>query len=139
MPKRGQLVLKAVIDLIISAAIIFAFPYIGQSFGSGDVYKKEIVAKEIALIIDSLYAYPYDIVVYYEQDLTGFIIEISNDEVIVYSITSNGYDSDLTYKKYKFFQTGDNVIKAKLESPKRIKFEKQTNQLTITKDEINKK
>lgn len=137
MVKRGQLVVKALIVLVVSAVIILAFPYIGESYGSRNVYKKEIAAKEIALLIDTLYAYPYDIVVYYEKDLTGFIVEISENEVKVYDARFSNYDIDPTRKKYEFFPTGINEIKIKLENSKKIKFEKSQERLIIQKDEVN--
>lgn len=135
---KGSLIVRAIIFIVMSLVILVSLIYIGKSYGSGDVYKKEIAAKEIALILDTLYAYPYDIVVNYNKDLTGLIVEISDNKVIVYSAEFSRRNLDLAFKEYEFVPTTMNKIQAKLESPKRIKFEKSKDSMIVTKDEITK-
>ena len=134
MAKRGQLVVKLIIVLFFSLVVIIAYPYIGKQFGSGESYKKEIAAKEIALIIDTLYAYPYDAVIYYEKDLTGLAVQISDNDVIIYDSRFSNSNLDPTYRKYSFYPTGTNKIQMKFDNPKRIKFEKSKEKLIIIKD-----
>ena len=136
--RKGQLIVKAIVVIVLAGIILFAFPYIGQEYGSGEVYKKEITAKEIALTLDTLYSSPYDIVVYYEKDLSGLIVEIIDNKVMIYNSIFRGKKFDPTSKEYDFAPTGINKINVKLESPKRIKFEKLKNSLIIEKHEINR-
>ncbi len=131
MIKRGQLVLKALIVLVISAAIIILYPYIGAQFGSRDVYKREIAAREIALIIDTLYAYPYDVTISYEKDLTGLSLEISDNKIKIYGARFNNYLLDPSNRKYDFIPTGAIKTKLKLENPEKIKFEKLNGELSV--------
>jgi len=135
---KGSLVVRAIIFIVMSLVILASLIYIGKSYGSGEIYKKEIAAKEIALLINTLYAYPYDMVVNYDKDLTGFIIDISDNKVVVYNAEFNRKDLDSTFREYEFVPTTFNKIKVKLESPKRIKFEKSKDLLSVQKDEINK-
>jgi len=135
---KGSLVVRAIIFIVMSLVILASLIYIGKSYGSGEIYKKEIAAKEIALLINTLYAYPYDMVVNYDKDLTGFIIDISDNKVVVYNAEFNRKDLDSTFREYEFVPTTFNKIKVKLESPKRIKFEKSKDLLSVKKDEINK-
>lgn len=135
---KGSLVVRAIIFLVVSLVIMSSLIYIGKSYGSGEAYKKVIAAKEIALTIDTLYAYPYDMVVYYEKDLTGLIVEIFDNRVSVYNAEFNRKNFDPTFREYNFVPITANKISAKLENPKRIKFEKSKDLLIIKKDEINK-
>lgn len=138
MAKRGQIAVKVIIVLFFAIAVIIAYPYIGKQFGSGEYYKKEIAAKHIALIIDALYTFPYDAVVYYEKDLTGLAVQISDNDVIIYDSEFSNSNLDPTFRKYSFYPTGSNNIQIKLDNPKRIKFEKSKEKLSIIKDETSK-
>jgi len=137
MIKKGSIVIRAIIFVTISAVILGGLIYIGKSYGSGEVYRKLIIAKEIALILDAIYAYPYDSLVYYEKDLTGLIVEVSNNKVIVYNAQFNNRNLDPTSVDYSFIPTTINKINAKLENPKKIKFQK-FNDIIILKNEIDK-
>lgn len=132
MAKRGRLEYKALIILIISAVVFIFFLYIGQSYANSDVYKKGIASREIALIIDSMYAYPYDSTIYYERDLAGFTLEIADGKVIVYNKGFNK-KNDPTLAEYAFFVTGVNNANIKLEDSKKIKIQKNMNNLIIEK------
>jgi len=134
MAKRGQIVVKFIIILMVSAAIIFIYPYIGEKFGKGDVYKKALIAKEIALTIDVLYSYPYDAVIYYDKDLTAFNLEIAEGKVIIYDRIFQSKNLDPTRAEYMFFATGTSNPNIKLESPKKLRIEKTKNILAIRKE-----
>ncbi len=136
MSKSGQLVLKAIVSLLISALVIVLYPIVGQTYANRETFKNMIVARDIALTIDALYSRPYDATVYYEKDLAGSTVEFSGSYVKVYD-RSLGEKFDPSLAEYKFFTTG-HEINAKFESPKKIKFEKKGNILTIKKDETIK-
>ena len=134
MAKRGQIVFKALIVLLISAIIIILYPIMGQTHANREISKNTIAAREIALIIDTLYSYPYDVVVYLDKDLSGLTVDFSDENIKIYD-TKLGKKFDPALAEYRFFTTGFNVIETKLESPKRIKFEKTKNILIVKKDE----
>ncbi len=133
MTKRGQLVIKFIIILIISVVLVLFFPAIGEIYGKREIYKKTIAAREIALLIDTLYAYPFDATVYYEKDLTGLAVEFSEQNVMVYDARLKNFDP--APAKYHFSVTGATTIKVKIENPKAIKFEKIKNNLIVSKYE----
>ena len=131
MKKRGQLVYKALIVIVIAAFIIFFFPYVGKVYGSGEAYSKLAVAKDLALLVDTLYAYPGNIYVVYSTDLTGYTIKISSNEIIVYD--SEIGEIDPTAGIYKFIKTDEKIIEAEIKSPKSLAFNKENNEIKIKK------
>lgn len=134
MAKRGQIVVKFIIILMVSAAIILIYPYIGEKFGKGDAYKKTTIAREIALIIDALYSYPYDAVVYYDRDMTGLNLEITEGKAVIYDSIFLSKNLDPTHAEYRFFTTGNTNPNIKLENPKKLRIEKTKNNLVIRKE-----
>src|SRR3990167_6644693 len=100
MKKIGFLSIKALIIIIICAIIILAFVEAGKSFGSRDIYFKDAVAKDLSLIIDSLYSTPGDVILRYGQDLSKHTILIKDNTITIYK-TSLGV-ADITLGKYKF-------------------------------------
>ena len=137
MSKRGQLVLRALGILLVSAILILMYPYIGEQLGKREFYKKVIAVREVALILDTIYAYSYDTTLYYEKDLSGLIIEASDKKIMVYN--SKMGKKDPTLSEYHLFPTGNNILEFKIESPKRIRIDKTGNIVTARKDETNKK
>src|SRR3989338_7902274 len=84
MKKRGQLIYKALFVIIISVFIAIFFPYVGKMYGTGKAYSKLAVAKDLSLLIDTLYAYPGDVYIVYSSDLTGYTIKFYSNKIMVY-------------------------------------------------------
>lgn len=131
MKKRGQLIYKALAVIVVSAFIVLFFPYIGKVYGSGEAYSKLAVAKDLALLIDTLYAYPGEMHVVYSVDLTGYTLKISSKEVIIYD--SDIGEIDPTSATYKFVKTDEKIIETKIESPTSLAFDKKNNEIKIQK------
>lgn len=129
MKKRGFLSIKALIIVIICAIIIIAFIQAGKSLGSRDNYYKEAAAKDIALIIDSLYATSGDATIRYEQDLSKHTIWIQSTTVIVYKTTFGR--SDITKGIHRFI--GSSIDETVVRNPKTLIIEKRNNIISIYK------
>ncbi|MEK6943193.1 MAG: hypothetical protein AABX00_03975 [Nanoarchaeota archaeon] len=127
MQKRGQLVNKALIVLIVSAIVVIAFISAGKSFGSGDAYYKLAVAKDLALSVDLISGMPGDVVFTYPNDVSGYDIEVKKNLILVYgnklgkldpvkatySFSSVGQIEDVYIKNAKYVtieKTGNKII-----------------------------
>ncbi|HLC50420.1 MAG TPA: hypothetical protein VJI97_03245 [Candidatus Nanoarchaeia archaeon] len=128
MQKRGQLVNKALIVLIVSAIIVIAFISAGKSFGSQEAYYKLAVAKDLALSVDIISGLPGDTSFTYPNDVSGYDIEVKKNSVTVYSnklgkldpikavygFSNAGYPIDDTYiknSKYILIEKTGSIIK----------------------------
>jgi len=92
MKKRGQLVYKALVVIIASAIVIFAFVKAGQSYGNQTAFYKLAIAKDLALTIDTIRGLPGDIELTYPNDVSGYDIEFKTNTVIVYDHSSGKLD-----------------------------------------------
>ena len=127
MKKRGFLSIKALIIVIICAIILIAFIQAGKSLGSRDNYYKEAAAKDIALIIDSLYATPGDATIRYGQDLSKHTIWTQNNTIIVYK--TNFGKSDITKGIYKFI--GPSMDEIIVRDPETLIIEKKNGKIRL--------
>ena len=132
MAKRGNIAFKFLMILSISAAILVLYPKLAETYVKGEVTRKAVAAREIALIIDTIYAYPYDITIDYDIELSGFTLEISDQVVTAYD-SRLGKILDPSLARYRFFTTDNNNLQFKLESPKKIRFEKIKNKVEVSK------
>ena len=129
MKKRGQLVYKNIISLVVSAIIIVAFISAGRSYGSNEASFKLALAKDIALAIDVIYAYDGDIVFNYPNDISGFEIDIRDGIVKVYS-KSQG-KNDITAQSYYYSGNTKENLDFSIINSKFIRFEKSNGKLKI--------
>ena len=127
MKKRGFLSLKGLIMAIVFAIVILAFIQAGKSFGNRDVYFKDAAAKDIALIIDSLYSNPGDAAIKYEEDLSKYTVWIKDNTVTVYK-TSDG-KTDITQGKYGF--VGQSIDETIVRNPTNLIIKKTNNKIII--------
>jgi hypothetical protein len=130
MQKRGQLVNKALIVLIVSAIVVIAFISAGKSFGSGDAYYKLAVAKDIALSVDLISGMPGDIVFTYPNDLSGYDIEVTKNIVFVYSNKFGKLDP--VKASYTFSNAGYPIDNTYIKNAKYVIIEKTGNKIKIT-------
>lgn len=128
MKKRGQLVYKGLIIAIVCVMVILAFIQAGKSYGSKDIFYKSAVAKDLALIIDELYAVPGDVVISYQNDLSEYGVYIKDNSVRVYS-TDAGL-LDVTSGQYTFF--GLKIQETKIENPKQLIISKVNGKITLS-------
>ena len=131
MKKRGKSIFKALFVIVISAIIALFFPYIGKSYGTGKAYFKLAAAKDLSLLIDTLYAYPGDAYVVYSIDLKGYTIKFYSDKIIVFD--SEIGEIDPTAGIYKFVKTDEKIIETEIKEPKTLVFDKSNNEIKINK------
>jgi len=125
MKKRGQLPNLALIGVIASAIVIFAFYSAGKTYGNQEAYYKLAVAKDIALTIDYLYSVPGDVKFVYPNDVSGYDVEIIGDSVRVYQHGSGKLD--VTAGVYGYAGTSYDKINIFVSGPKYIKLKKVGN------------
>ena len=129
MKKRGQLVYKALIVIIASAIVIFAFVKAGTSYGNQEAFYKLAVAKDIALTIDLMYALPGDIEYVYPNDISAYGIEVKDNNVRVYNFKLG--KNDPTAAAYTYAGMSDDAIRADINGQKFAKLSKTSNQIKI--------
>ena len=130
MGKRGQLVVKALFIIVISALVILSFISAGKSYGSQEAYYKLAIARDTAITIDTLYGLPGDIIYYYPNDVSDYRIEISDNNVNVYQKNSGKFDALQT--SHNFAGTSFDNLRAQINGNKFLKFEKIRNRIIIT-------
>ena len=136
MKKRGQLVFIAIITLVVALLVGLLYPKIAKTLATGDMALKIAAARDIALIIDAIYAFPYDIEIEYYYDLSELIVDISQSSVKIYDASLVSVDngiiqgSDPNFAKYSFVPVDDNPNLI-LDMPKRILFSKTDDGLNI--------
>jgi len=130
-------VLVALILAIIGVFVFLIFQGISKAYASGEVALKAAIARDISLLIDTIYAYPYDMQITYNEDLSNFVVEILQGNVNIHSASyvavSRGQlqGSDLTSARYSFAPLNDNPGFI-LDKPAKMVFQKQSGKLTIT-------
>ena len=142
MKKRGQLILNSLIGIILGGIAFVALPMIGHDCATGMICLKSAASKDIALIIDTICPYPYDIEIEYDYNLKGLIVDISQGSVKIYGKSSVTLEDgkikeirrDPTLKKYGFALISNSVedLDIILNQPKTIIFKKEKGKVTIT-------
>lgn len=130
MQKRGSLIYKGLIVTIAIGIVILIYTEAGASFGSQRAFYKLAVAKDIALLIDSLYAMPGDVKTAYDKDLSKYAIVVNANVVKVYE-TNLGI-ADITSAQYKFF--GHEISNVKVENPKHLIITKTNDKITLSRE-----
>ena len=129
MLKRGQIIYKAFIIIIVSVTILAAFTSAGKSYGSQDAFYKLALARDIALTIDTLYGISGNVEYNYPNIVSGYDIEISQNIIKVY-VTGN--KADTTQASYRYAGIASNLLKTEIKNQKKLKFEERDNTITIT-------
>ncbi len=126
--KGGATLLHLALISIMVSIFIFSIIIVAKAYASGKIALKAAAAKDIALLLDSMYASPFDARAEYDIDLSDFRVVISHKEV---SIEFPSLSVDPAAKKYPFVPINDNpdII---LNNPKKIIFEKKNGALSAT-------
>lgn len=107
-----------IIIIVVALVVALMLPYIAKAYASGDVVLRTAAARDIALTMSMIYAYPYDMDATYDFDLSKFLVEISENKVTVGKDLKRG-------SKYSFAAIGDDKPGFILRNPKKIIFEKE--------------
>ena len=128
--KGSTIVTITIIVTLIGLYVFVALPMIAGDCISGKTALKAAAARDIALILDSMYAYPYDVTVEYNIDLRDFNVLISNKKVKVNS-ASISVDAS-SPAEYSFVPTDDDPNLPLLVKPSKIILKKENGKLSAT-------
>ena len=119
-----MLVFISIITLVIGIFVGIMYPQIAKNYAKLPL--KTAASRDIALILDTMYAYPYDVEIEYDYDLSDFTILIFEKKV---KISEGG--TDPAPAEYPFVPIGD-VEVITLTNPEKIIFKKENGVLTTT-------
>lgn|SRR3989338_3010541 len=128
MQKRGSLVYKALITLILSAIIVTSFVTIGNQYGSEEAAHKQAIANDLALIFTEMQAMPGDLTLAYGQDTARYGIRVSGTSILVYSADLG--PSDLTAGRAGF--SGKPLPPTSIEKPTPLMIIKKGESITFS-------
>jgi len=138
MSKRGQLEAVFLILLVIGIVGALSLYYNTKLFEADKTNLKITAVRDIALIIDTIYASPHDLEVEYDIDLRKFIVDISQNKIKIYDASSVSIDSnskilgkDRFFAQYSFAPVDDS-LQFIFDGPKKLTFSKINGKLTIT-------
>jgi hypothetical protein len=134
MKKRGQITLKAMVELIVAIVIFTLFIYVGRTWGNGEVFQKARAAKEISLIIDAMYATEGNAYITYPVNLSKFIIKFSSDKI---EVSSAKRQPDPTAVSYQFIAAKDLNLDKELNKPNKLVLAKLGSEILILDNEPN--
>ncbi len=134
MKKRGQLTLKANIELVIAITIFLLFIYVGKSWGNGEVFQKAKTAKESSLIIDAMYATRGNAYITHPVNFSDFNLKFFPDNVIV---SSTKRKPDETAYSYYLLPALDFKLEKEINKPNKLVFAKLRGEILILDEEPN--
>lgn len=130
MKTKSQITLKAAVEILIGITILLLFIYAGKTWGNGEAIHKARIARESALLIDSMLATQGNIFVRYPIDVSKFRFHLVDDYIDVYKIVD-----DPTKGTYQFI--GMEKADQKVLNPKNLILAKINDNLTILDDYPN--
>ena len=123
--------LIAIVTLLIALFVLVVYPMIAKAYASGKMALKVSAARDIALILDTMYAYPYDMEIEYNFDLSDFTIKITGTKVEIRDASFGFIGNDPTTAVYSFSPINDNVD-IELTRPQKIVFKKENGHITAS-------
>ena len=134
MKKKAQIALKPIIEMLIAVAIFFLFLSIGKAYGSGEIYQKIRLSREISISADALYSIAPDYAVsVVSKDISDFLIDVNGNKVKVSS-----YKNDDLSGNYYFVKTTNSGYDVSLENPKQMLLTKKGQYLFFDRAEFLK-
>ena len=130
-----NIALIGVILVLIGVISSFFIVKVMLEYSGREVALKEALARETALVINTLCASPYDVEFTYQLDLKGKILEITDQTVIVQNIAAQLLSnilkkSDVTYGDHQF--NCNIAVSGKISDKKGIVFRKEKNQISVS-------
>lgn len=134
MAKRGLLMAVALVGAII-LLLVLTVPLLAEKIASRKLELKAAASRDIALLLDTIYACPYDIELEYDFDLTGFTVEVSDNKVKIYDASYSAPENDPFLAQYSFVPVNGNPDFT-LGNPKKLFFRKTGGILTLKDENI---
>ena len=123
MQKRGTLVLRLVLELALSAVIIFSLLSISKTLGTQQFFAKQSIAEEGALVVQALRTVPGNVVLPLSID-ESFVVRLEDKAVVV--------EDRITPRKASFLGS---VKPAIVKNSKTLYFYKDGNDISISSTE----
>lgn len=138
MGKRGQMqheLMITIFDLVLIGMLFLSLMGYVSSIQSMDFVKKEYLSKDLALLINTVYASPRDITVYYDSGISDFTFEFQNQRATVYETE---VEKGEPTKVYYPFAIDRNIARqfAKIEGPDQIAISKSHDTLSIDESSV---
>tara|TARA_Y100000310_G_C20669553_1_gene809477 strand:+ start:2162 stop:2578 length:417 start_codon:yes stop_codon:yes gene_type:complete len=127
--KKAAIINKWLI-LGIFVAIVFAF-FVrrGTETGNQEMVVKAAMARDIAVVIESLYAVPGDVEYIYPEDVSKYTIIVKDNKV---EVSSSGLEFVRSKtSKYEYVGIGESIIDARVEDSSRIKILKVGSEIEV--------
>lgn len=132
MKKRGQLILKPTVELVVSIVVFLLFIYVGKTWGNAEVFQKARVAKEISLIIDAMHTTEGNVYINYPANVSKFNIKFFDDKVKVYSMVD-----DPTAYTYSFIKIRGMTLNKEIKEPRKMVLAELGDKILILDEEPN--
>lgn len=130
MKKRGQLPLKASIELIVAIVVFLLFIHVGKVWGNGEVFQKLRAAEETSLLINAMYTSDGNSYITYPVNVSKFNFKFLPNTVIV-----SKQNPDPTQGVYHFVKVGNPKFNTELENPQKMILARLAGNIEILEDE----
>ena len=82
MKKRGEtFALKLMIELVVGVSLFLILIYAGRTYGTGEVFQKAFIARDSALLIETMIASPGNGYIAYPASVSDFSFDISDHRI----------------------------------------------------------
>ena len=125
--KKSQIVLKYIFVVILIILILYSFIEGGKSRGKKIDQFKLLAAKDIALLINTLYSTNGDVRYVYQNNVKGYGVQVSDGTAAVFK----GDTSDQTIGRYKFVEMEGSSINVQVNNIEHLQIEKIGGRITL--------
>lgn len=126
--KKSQIVLKYIFVAILMILIFYSFVEGGKSRGKKIDQFKLGVAKDIALLVNTLYSTDGDVKYIYQNNIKGYGVKISDGVVSVFK----GDTSDGTIGRYKYVEMEGISANSQVSNIEYLQIEKAGNRIILS-------
>ena len=127
--KKGDLVIYVGIVFLISAMVFVVFYSEAKEQGTGEFLFKAAVARDIALLLEGLYAAPGDVEFIYPTELSGYGVKVQDNIVSVFYSGMELLEADV--ESYGYVGIGEERISENLDDIFKLKFIKKDAKIRI--------
>jgi len=123
--KRGQIVLKPAIEIIVAITIFLIFIAVGKEYGTGEIFQKIRASNDNALSADALYAFPGNAYLPFLGSSSKFLINFERSSVKIAA-----YENDPLQATHFFVKGAGPDIRFYFENPQNFFLAKSGDKLS---------
>ncbi len=124
-----QLTYKILFVTIVSVILIGVFKSTGEAYGNEETFYKLAIAKDLALTIDVMYSAPGDFEYVYQNEVSGYDIEIKDNIVKVFKHNSGKQDPTIGISTFAGIES--DIPNLFIQNEKYVKLKKINNKLQL--------